>query len=321
MRRLTVSKGAGLVGLALSAGCASTSQPPAPAPAPEEVVKAPAPVDPFGAGIIPEDTPRPRQRVTPRADVSREDAPREDPSRADARQVYGSTHFGVNYVLEGPKDAEGNDRSTGARWGVALANSGLDIVNEVPYVGWIVNDGVTRREIGWMDGFWGWTRDEKGNIVGRGAPAPWDITTWLMAVPRIVATHHASRGMYFLENAAYGDDPLNPNYLLGLPTSIVAEPFHVTDKTLLGLGNYLVLGRDFNDLVTGGASVQEGQRSIYDGTGESIFRSWFKAARTNAAAGALIYGATSGGGGSGGNGGVTPGTPPVIDIPIGPGTE
>lgn len=111
------------------------------------------------------------------------------------------------------------------------------------------------------------------------------------------------------------------NKALEAVVNIATEPLVWPDDMLRTTGQYLITGSKANDLMTGGALVRDGDDSIYDGHGESIARGWLKFGYTNAAAGLAIYGAASSGSGSSGSGGVAPGTPPVIDIPIGPGTE
>jgi hypothetical protein len=108
-------------------------------------------------------------------------APVADVEGSPVRMRYGSHEWGVNYMLEGPKDAAGNDRTTGDRVGVALYNTLLDQPNSLPVVGWAVRDGsVPYHSFG--EDFWGVNPDGSG----RNRPGWYSPTTWAVALPRLV---------------------------------------------------------------------------------------------------------------------------------------
>ncbi|MBD3318837.1 hypothetical protein GF342_02920 [Candidatus Woesearchaeota archaeon] len=230
-----------------------------------------------------------------------------------SRATFSSHDLGFNYMHEGPVDQDGNPRPVGNRVGIALANTGLDHLQGVPYLSLLVRDNHPRGDMGWMEHFWGVQSDG----TGRAHPPWYALPSWVVALPRVIATYHISRALREGEEAAYGD-PSDPNYLAGAPVTLVREPFRATDDSIQAFGDNIVGGRNFLDFTSGGYLSRGG--SIWDDAvpGESRFRRGFAIVETNAAAGLLIYGLTKGGSSHGYNGAEQ--QPPTIEFDGGPGT-
>lgn len=187
MEKYSRSKSSGLylsVALTIaSAGCASTA-PPAGLEqrvACEDPQQSQKPFDPFSVDMVPDVQAQPRQ--APRADareVPQDGAPRV----AGTVMLYGGHGFGVEYLHEGPKDAQGSDRTALDRVGVGLANIGLDQINGLPLVGLVVQDGPRSRMPMYRDLF---GRNPDGSA--KGFPGLYAPTTTIVGGVRAITTY------------------------------------------------------------------------------------------------------------------------------------